>query len=101
MQRNRMRTASENVSEQHITAKDGGVTRNNRGDKHLNQEKPTTSSDKELKVDDIDKDLSTKESPENEKMILEKGLKHSLKLSGNNKKYCDNRGIQRIEGSNK
>ena len=70
-----MRTASENVSEQHITAKDGGVTRNNRGDKHLNQEKPTTSSDKELKVDDIDKDLSTKESPENEKDDSRKGIK--------------------------
>ena len=36
-------------------------------------------------MDDIDKDLSTKESPENEKMILEKGLKQSLKFSGNNK----------------
>lgn len=31
-------------------------------------------------MDDIDKDLSTKESPENEKMILEKGLKQSLKI---------------------
>ena len=71
-------TASENVSEQHITAKDGGVTRNNRGDKHLNQEKPTTSSDKELKVDDIDKDLSTKESPENDSR---KGIKALTKNS--------------------
>ena len=62
-------TASENVSEQHITAKDAGVTRNNRGDERLNQEKPTTSSDKELKVDDIDKDLSTKESPDSRKGI--------------------------------
>lgn len=74
-------TASENVSEQHITAKDGGVTRNNRGDKHLNQEKPTTSSDKELKVDDIDKDLSTKESPENEKDDSRKGIKALTKNS--------------------
>ena len=74
-------TASENVSEQHITAKDGGVTRNNRGDKHLNQEKPTTSSDKELKVDDIDKDLSTKESPENEKDDSRKGIKAITKNS--------------------
>ena len=74
-------TASENVSEQRITAKDGGVTRNNRGDKHLNQEKPTTSSDKELKVDDIDKDLSTKESPENEKDDSRKGIKALTKNS--------------------
>ena len=73
-------TASENVSEQHITAKDGGVTRNNRGDKHLNQEKSTTS-DKELKVDDIDKDLSTKESPENEKDDSRKGIKALTKNS--------------------
>ena len=41
----------------------------------LNQEKSTTSSDKELKVDDIDKDLSTKESPENEKDDSRKGIK--------------------------
>ncbi|AIR83015.1 YSIRK-targeted triacylglycerol lipase [Staphylococcus epidermidis] len=74
-------TASENVSEQHITAKDAGVTRNNRGDERLNQEKPTTSSDKELKVDDIDKDLSTKESPENEKDDSRKGIKAITKNS--------------------
>lgn len=73
--------ASENVSEQHITAKDAGVTRNNRGDEHLNQEKSTTSSDKELKVDDIDKDLSTKESPENEKDDSRKGIKALTKNS--------------------
>ena len=73
--------ASENVSEQHITAKDAGVTRNNRGDEHLNQEKPTISSDKELKVDDIDKDLSTKESPENEKDDSRKGIKALTKNS--------------------
>lgn len=30
-------------------------------------------------MDDIDKDLSTKESPENEKDDSRKGLKHSLK----------------------
>lgn len=74
-------TASENVSEQHITAKDAGVTRNNRGDERLNQEKSTTSSDKELKVDDIDKDLSTKESPENEKDDSRKGIKALTKNS--------------------
>ena len=73
-------TASENVSEQHITAKDEGVTRNNRGDERLNQEKSTTS-DKELKVDDIDKDLSTKESPENEKDDSRKGIKALTKNS--------------------
>lgn len=73
-------TASENVSEQHITAKDAGVTRNNRGDERLNQEKSTTS-DKELKVDDIDKDLSTKESPENEKDDSRKGIKALTKNS--------------------
>lgn len=72
--------ASENVSEQHITAKDAGVTRNNRGDERLNQEKSTTS-DKELKVDDIDKDLSTKESPENEKDDSRKGIKALTKNS--------------------
>lgn len=73
-------TVSENVSEQHITAKDEGVTRNNRGDERLNQEKSTTS-DKELKVDDIDKDLSTKESPENEKDDSRKGIKALTKNS--------------------
>ena len=73
-------TASENVSEQHITAKDEGVTRNNRGDERLNQEKSTTS-DKELKVDDIDKDFSTKESPENEKDDSRKGIKALTKNS--------------------
>ena len=73
-------TASENVLEQHITAKDEGVTRNNRGDERLNQEKSTTS-DKELKVDDIDKDLSTKESPENEKDDSRKGIKALTKNS--------------------
>lgn len=73
-------TASENVSEQHITAKDEGVTRNNRGDERLNQEKSTTS-DKELKVDDIDKDLSTKESPENEKDDSRKGINALTKNS--------------------
>ena len=73
-------TASENVSEQHITAKDAGVTRNNRGDERLNQEKSTTS-DKELKVDDIDKDLSTNESPENEKDDSRKGIKALTKNS--------------------
>ncbi|MCG2381499.1 YSIRK-type signal peptide-containing protein [Staphylococcus epidermidis] len=73
-------TVSENVSEQHITAKDEGVTRNNRVDERLNQEKSTTS-DKELKVDDIDKDLSTKESPENEKDDSRKGIKALTKNS--------------------
>ena len=73
-------TVSENVSEQHITAKDEGVTRNNRGDERLNQEKSTTS-DKELKVDDIDKDLSKKESPENEKDDSRKGIKALTKNS--------------------
>lgn len=73
-------TVSENVLEQHITAKDEGVTRNNRGDERLNQEKSTTS-DKELKVDDIDKDLSTKESPENEKDDSRKGIKALTKNS--------------------
>lgn len=73
-------TVSENVSEQHITAKDEGVTRNKRVDERLNQEKSTTS-DKELKVDDIDKDLSTKESPENEKDDSRKGIKALTKNS--------------------